>query len=200
MKTIESRFLFKGNRDYVHGTDIFNELISLIPNICLINVKFLRPLHSQATWVIYSEDEYSDHFESTTSISGSFLTLDGSSGIIKLAPLPDKVINSNYSYDESQLNDSRFLPDESSISFQYTSTFSVIEELVSAMRFYCEKNSGLKGWRWAAINVNPRDFLLYTTYELTIIKSVSTKYRVAKISGSENSVNVDIGRIDFVRV
>lgn len=202
MKSKISSFKFKGKRDYVHGTDIFNDLVEVLPEFSSINLKFAKPLMHNGQWLIYNKEDNMSIDNQSACASGSFDVCGGATTHFKLLPVEDQPVTTRYNHDESKLSGYRSFIVENSITFSLIGIFSVIEEVISNMKYLCETTSGFTGWRWAAIKLYSSDLCTNSDYEIAIIKSLSSRYRVAKLikilPGSNNKK--ELGLIDFVRL
>ena len=204
MRTIQPDFSFKGDRDYVHGTDIVNFLLkSCGHQVRSLQIKFSRPLTRQAYFLIDTKKIENTVDISNACVTGSLTDETGVTFHYAFTPDTTKAIMHSYQYDASCLANFRTIPEgQTRLTFQYINRFTFIEELVAAMKHLCEHDSQAVGWRLAALKLNyAHTFLLNGSYSLSISRSISSLYRSATLSCDRSSKLFEtLGEVEFIRL
>lgn len=128
-------FLFKGNRNYLHSTDIYSYLEDNF-SFDRIDIKFYKFLKSQPSLKIYQQSKIKRKVPH--SISANVFQKNKSS-IINFYPTKKK-ITSSYSYDESLLN-KYFKINKNLISCNFTTDIKYIDLIVSMSKLWHQKKS-----------------------------------------------------------
>ncbi|MCB0476397.1 MAG: hypothetical protein KDC69_12020 [Flavobacteriaceae bacterium] len=140
-KDIDFKFKFKGNRKYIHGTDLFNECVKMLENEGLsevsdIDMSFHKIMKQQLKGYLMSEDELSetDHF----SFVFSFKFKD-KKYFIGLNEV-DMEVEGRYEYPEEQIVElSKFQEADKSILLSDPISFSFIEKIVALNKGLLER-------------------------------------------------------------
>ena len=204
MRTIQSDFSYKGDRHYVHGTDVVNFLLtSCGDQVHSLHIKFLKPLTCQAYFLIDTKQIQNNIDISNACVSGYFIDKTGVTFHYALIPNTTKAIKHSYQYDESCLTIFHTIPEgQTSLTFQYINRFTFIEELVAAMKHLCEHDSQADGWRLAALKLNyEHTFVPNVSYSLSISRSISSRYRSATLTCHLSSKSCkNLGEVEFIRL
>jgi len=132
MKKLEFKFCFKGNRDYVHGTDIYNEsvkkLVELSPELITeIDFSIHKISHNDLAGYL-TENESSFHGESIA----KFQFMQGAQKrVLYFIETQDK-INCSYEYPEEDIvKASEYDPQKKMILLKENLPFTTIEKIVA---------------------------------------------------------------------
>ena len=179
MNFFDTEFHFKGDRNYVHGTDIVDNLFSVFPAACNLRFKFLQPTLYNGRMFISSSSAFSDISlppYSFCTVSGSFI-LSNEPVYFTLYHDPSLLIKSSYPFVENNVLNRFSYPSATSLAFTTTNNFTFIEQLVVAMKFLCLKSSNALQWRFASLAINTLDVLPASSLSLNMTRSVANKLR-----------------------
>ena len=182
MNNIE--FKFKNNRDYLHGTDIFNYLVKK-KKYTLIDIKFKKPLNSIPT--IISE------------VKNKAIAVECTLNKFKKKKLflinSKKKIKNHYLADES-IPKKNIKFTKNSISCDYVTKRTPIEILVNLTKKLHQKNvSKNKKWIFTRILLHKNfNYSLKKKFKIIIIQNYKNISTISKIF----EYNIEIGLINFM--
>ena len=192
MKTLFEKILtfkYKGQRTYVHGTDIYDSILRTVRNYfeaypLNITGTFHRPLKANCIFRMYEKQIVLAH--------GSFyafFTLGLGSKIYyaALSSIGDQ-ISSSYTYDEDKVLEGFSIKD-AKINMHVKSTYTYIEQLVAmTKRLHISLYPEVKGrWLFTKIQISKViDPDLFVGRELTIKSENNFHYKLTK-----NSIDLD---------
>lgn len=197
-----SNFLFKGKRQYVHGTDLVNSLLSFYPKLVDLQIKFIKPtLYNGLYCVSASQTSAITEmpFPLSCTVKGSF-SYDNNPLYFCFFQDPSLNITDSYFFNEKSLTNSFASPNKPLFDFTYQAKFSFIEELVVAMKFFCQHSSSSFDWRFASLSASTLDVLSMSSLSLILTRSVANKLRSASILiyPSNHGSPQPLGSIDFI--
>ena len=193
-------YSFKGDRDYVHGTDIINNFLRLDFVAQDINFKFLSPLKSNALWHLSAANDQRScqALLKHAVVSGKFVSSNHLDIAFFLVPELASKISSRYNYDESIVNSTLIKQDEKKLEINFDHRFSWIEYLVSAMKYACTPycNTSL---RLASFSIlDPQAMSVISCCHLKLEKILAGKYFKAGIYADNNTVS--LANIEFLSI
>lgn len=136
MKKYNLEFCFKGSRNYVHGTDIFNNVIKLLEND-MKNEKIDLSIHGVAKTnmdLISIKPENEDLLK----FAFKFINNDGNKDIL-YAVENNKEINCRYAYPEEDIcNLSELLLNEEKVFLEKNTSYTFVENCVALNKYLLE--------------------------------------------------------------
>lgn len=149
-KRISFKFKFKGNRNYVHGTDLYNESIKFLSNngyddLSNIDMTFHKISKNQLSGLFYCEEDVS-HLKDAAFIFSFYFKTKKHYIILKEN---DTIINDRYSYNEDGiLLSSSFNIEDKSVLLKNFNGFSCIERIVALNKGLLERLYSQKKGKW----------------------------------------------------
>jgi hypothetical protein len=194
----EIPFKFKGNRDYVHGTDIFDNVLKNVRFFLKryptkINGSFHRLLKSNGILRIYNHDEAVDR----ENLFSLFYILQENASFLITITSSDSAIASSYQYDEDDVLQNLVI-DNGSVTMLAKSSYTYIEQIVAMTKklhltYY---PNAKKNWLFTKIEIN--DLVnpsLYPNHQLLIKAIKNFHYKL-----TQNAIFLDdnlVGNIWF---
>jgi len=194
----EIQFKFKGNRDYVHGTDIFDNVLESARIFfddypTRIQGSFHRLLTNNGILRIYNHSEVIDY----QPVYALFYVQEQSSSFLMTVSNADSIITSSYEYDEQKVLHNVRIEDNKARMFT-KSSYTYIEQIVAMTKklhltLYPDAK---KNWLFTKIQI--KEVLhpsLYTNHELAIKAVKNFHYKL-----TQNAIFLDdnlVGNIWF---
>jgi len=176
-------FKFKGNRNYVHGTDIFDNVLKNVRFFLKnyptkINGSFHRFLTSNGILRIYNHDEAVDR----ENIFALFCIQQETASFLITITSSDSAIPSSYHYDEDNVLHNLVIENDTA-KMLAKSSYTYIEQIVAMTKklhltLYPNAN---KNWLFTKIEINDLvDPSLYPNHQLLIKSIKNFHYRLTQ--------------------
>jgi hypothetical protein len=148
-------FKLKGERKYVHGTDIFDQFIKDfsgdVDRITDLEFTFSSRLQNTACIWCYSDDE-AELASQSAPCRGKYI-LDGKQYFFTLAPDDEQGSRSRFAYNEDEVTAQARLTNTTS-TITVNSKYSFIENLVALNKLYHVQNYELKDKQWMLAKIS----------------------------------------------
>ena len=185
-------FSFKGNRQYIHGTDIFIFLENLIEGkIKLFDLRIIKKIKRQPNIKIYNYIKNNKNQKNKANVICRIV--DNKDRII-LFNESKKNISDRYSFDENILKKNFYLKGNiANCSFE--SSLHSIEILVALTKYWHQKKIKLGNWVFVRLKLNKK-FKNFKIKNLKIknINNINNKRTISEVF--QNKKN--IGKIYFI--
>jgi hypothetical protein len=153
--SIELSLAFKGEREYIHGTDVINESIKQLKDLNKnITVQFHEMLYFPVVLVEIPFMELSN-FKKLNDVSGSitYKTKHGDKKLLVLVQNNEKKISDRYEHDESIIIEGYVINDKT-ISQNYKNHGSFIERVVSLYKKLLNTIVSKEFWLFVRIDLS----------------------------------------------
>ncbi len=148
MKVFELSFIFKGDRNYVQGTNIYTELIKLFRKENLGEIKSIRfnkLLKTNAFLEIYSKNDTINKSEAYA--EGNFTDINGDRCCFSISPNLDSEIDDRSDFDEDLIFSQIFVNEKSAFLKKLTG-FTFIEEIIAITKYLNNTLCPVKSGKW----------------------------------------------------
>jgi len=182
--SIELSLSFKGEREYIRGTDVINESIEKLKNLSKdITVQFHEMLYFPVVLVEVSFVEFSN-FKKINNVSGliTYKTKHGEKKLLALVQNNEKKISDRCEYDES-VNLMGYVVNDKTISQDCKNCGSFIERVVSLYKKLLNTIVSKEFWIFARIDLycHPNDM---QNISIKLINIVGDRMFKASISSN----------------
>lgn len=193
-------FCFKGSRDYVHGTDMFNKIIELKKER-FNGVEFIdidMTVRSIASTNMNMFESQSFHIDPSTPINANFSINANGNRIDVLLVENGDAINCKYEYNEEEIEHAAVVQiEEKIITLSNFSKYTLIEKIVALNKKLLNSLFPNHGGKWYFTKIKLREMNLNTPISATIKLSFK-KNMDFKITDTVIMVNdKQIGNIYF---
>ena len=149
MKHREHVFRLKGHREYVHGTDIFDQLINNVSGgavpVTNIEITFSRRVENTAcSWYLTTDKSEVDAMSAPC--RGKY-QLEGVDYYFSVIPQDEQGVRTRVEYDEDEMTASSRLA-ESTAAVEPNSKYTFIENLVALNKHFHNHNFKLETNKW----------------------------------------------------
>jgi hypothetical protein len=188
-------FKFKGDRKYVHGTDIFNYLleefstIENIHNYSNLNLSIKKQIYNQCTLHIYKDLE--DSFINKIKDASATLSLNlNSTKIYSYIEQTNEPIGNNYVYNEEEIINSTKIHIDSTFLIE-NNKFTNIENIVAMNKVLVSSKfkSEHQKWFFSKLELNkPIINLENNKFRIHLIKILAGKHAKSSIFYENNLI------------
>lgn len=169
-------FYLKGNRKYLHSTDIISYLFAKYKKIKSLDIKFYKIITGNPRLKIINKKVSSIKYDCVAN-----LDLENKRLISLIFSGTKKKIVQSYSYNEELLYP-YFKILKKKISLKKKIDWKIIDLLISMSKFYCEKKIGRKKWLVYRVIID-NNFIIknFKSVELILMKEIKKKIYVFEI-------------------
>ncbi len=198
--SIPITFCFKGSRDYVHGTDMFNKIIELkkerFNGVEFIDIDMTVRSISSTNMNMFESQSF--HNDPSTPINANFSINANGNRIDVLLVENGDAINCKYEYNEEEIEHAAVLQiEEKIITLSNFSKYTLIEKIVALNKKLLNSLFPNHGGKWYFTKIKLREMNLNTPISATIKLSFK-KNMDFKITDTVIMVNdKQIGNIYF---
>lgn len=185
-------FFFKGNRDYLHSTDVYSFLIKNF-KFNSIDIKFSKFIKSQPSLRVSHKLFAKENRDKVLPSITASITNKNKSKLIMFYPTKQK-IKYSYSYDENLLI-SYFKVSKNTVSCNFNTSIKHIDLVVSMSKYWHQKKINSKK-KWIVIRLTLKQkikFFLKKKIKIENIKILDGKFTTSEIFVN----NVFVGKIYY---
>ena len=185
-KQVELNFSFKGDRDYIQGTDMYTKIHKILvveEGFTLVKLRFTGLLRSNAklVWNTGGDMPVGDPIHCAT---GEFIEHNGRTRTFAVIPIPQSSIHHRYSYHEENIISKVVLEDRSALIDELTE-FSLIEELVASIKYLSNVITPPKSGKWLFAGIQQRGSMPLSRHEGQTLKVIQRQIVANRFSRNE---------------